>query len=165
MRTYYKDYLIRDWQDSDRLAAAKVIETVLKEYNLPWQPQEADKDVLEIERFYTAVGGEFWVVEYENKIIGTASYYPRPNHSKTVEIRKMYLLPQGRGQGLGKFLLKELETTIKNRGFKEIFIETASVLKQAVNLYENYGYQAVIEVETKRCDRAYRKSLMISKHH
>ncbi len=161
MRTYYKDYLIRDWQDSDRLAAAKVIETVLMEYNLPWQPEEADKDVLNIEQFYTSVGGEFWVVEDQNQIVGTAAYYPCLNYHSRVEIRKMYLLPHVRGKGVGKFLLKEIETVIKDRGFQEILIETVSVLKEAVNLYEKYGYQPITEVETKRCDRAYHKLLII----
>ncbi|HAC63153.1 MAG TPA: GNAT family N-acetyltransferase [Cyanothece sp. UBA12306] len=159
MLTYYKDYLIRDWKASDRLTAAKVIETVLREYGLPWQPQEADQDVLEVERFYLSVGGEFWIVEHNSKIVGTAAYYPISKGNNGVEIRKMYLLPQVRGQGLGKYLLKELETTIDNKGYQEIFIETASILKEAVNLYENYGYQPVTEVETKRCDRAYIKQL------
>lgn len=161
MKTYYKDYLIRDWQNSDHLAAATVIERVLMEYNLPWQPEEADKDVLEIEQFYTSVGGEFWVVEYQNQIVGTAAYYPCLNSATRVEIRKMYLLPQARGKGVGKFLLKELEAVIKDRGFQEILLETASILKEAVSLYEKYGYQPITEVETKRCDRAYHKLLIM----
>ncbi|ACK66205.1 GCN5-related N-acetyltransferase [Rippkaea orientalis PCC 8801] len=159
MFSYYKDYLIRDWKESDRLDAAKVIETVLKEYGLPWQPEEADQDVLAIEQFYLAVEGEFWVVEHQSEIVGTAAYYPILKGNNAVEIRKMYLLPQVRGKGLGKYLLKALETTIKDRGYQEIFIETASLLKEAVKLYEDYGYQPITEVETKRCDRAYIKGL------
>ncbi|MEA5511210.1 GNAT family N-acetyltransferase [Crocosphaera sp. UHCC 0190] len=159
MKTYYKNYLIRDWQPSDRLLAAKVIETVLQEYGLPWQPEEADQDVIEIEQFYLQVGGEFWIIENQGKIVGTAAYYPIHKQDHAVEIRKMYLLPDVRGKGLGRFLLEQLETVIQQKGFKTIIIETASVLEEAVILYEKSGYEPITEVETKRCDRAYIKKL------
>ncbi|MBC7822844.1 MAG: GNAT family N-acetyltransferase, partial [Candidatus Parcubacteria bacterium] len=78
---------------------------------------------------------------------------------KAVEIRKMYLVPEVRGQGLGRFLLKELERAIGDRGFDQIWIETASVLKEAVKLYESSGYQSATGVETERCDLVYVKQL------
>lgn len=159
MNVYYNNYLIRDWQKNDRLGAAKVIETVLIEYGLPWQPQEADRDVIEIEQFYWKIGGQFWVVEFQDKIVGTAAYYPIAKENNAVEIRKMYLLPHVRRQGLGKFLLKQLETVIQQKGFKKILIETSSLLNEAVILYEKSGYQPITDVETKRCDRAYIKVL------
>ena len=168
MNQFYQGFLIRDWQRcdpavprqrQDRTLAANVIRQVLEEYGLPWQPEAADRDVIEVESAYLQVGGEFWVVESQKQVVGTAAYYPISKGHKAVEIRKMYLLPEVRGKGLGKYLLHQLETTIRNRGFKEIWIETASVLKEAVCLYEKYGYEPVTEVETKRCDLAYLKKL------
>jgi putative acetyltransferase len=155
----YRDYLIRDWRQEDREIVSHIISNVLQEYNLTWQPEEADKDVVEIEHFYLKTGGEFWVVEKEQKLIGTAAYYPISRGENAVEIRKMYLLSIARRKGLGKYLLQELENAIFKRGFREIWLETASVLKEAVCLYENNGYQPTTEVETKRCDRAYYKKL------
>jgi putative acetyltransferase len=157
MQSYYQNYLIRDWQPGDRINAAKVIETVLREYGLPWEPEEADQDVLKIEQFYTAVGGEFWVVELQEEIVGTAAYYPISRGDQAVEIRKMYLLPTARKQGLGTYLLDQLESTIVTKGFQEIWIETATVLKEAILLYESKGYLKTTGVETKRCDRVYVK--------
>ena len=89
--------------------------------------------------------------------MGTAAYYPVKRGNNAVEIRKMYLLPKVRRLGLGRFLLQELEGAIAARGFEEIWIETASVLKEAVKLYESSGYLASTGVETKRCDRVYVK--------
>jgi putative acetyltransferase len=161
MHEYYQDFLIRNWQEEDRLFAADVIGYVLAEYGLNWEPQGADQDVLEIEKFYLTTGGEFWVIEKQNQIVGTAAYYPiKHRGEKAVEIRKMYLLPQVRGLGLGKYLLHKLENTIAARGFNQIWIETASVLHEAVKLYENHGYQPATGVETKRCDRVYVKFLI-----
>ena len=155
----YQDFIIRNWQESDRILAATVISSILSEYGLPWQPEEADKDVLEIEKYYLATGGEFWVIEHQNQIVGTAAYYPIQRGEKAVEIRKMYLLPKVRGLGLGKYLLQQLETAIALRGFEQIWIETASILVEAVKLYESNGYLPTTGVETSRCDRIYIKYL------
>ena len=151
--------IVRNWQSSDRTEAAEIIKNVLQEYGLPWQPEDADRDVVEVESAYLQVGGEFWVVELEGKIVGTAAYYPISRGENAVEIRKMYLLPEVRGKGLGKHLLKMLENAIAEKNYQEIWIETASVLVEAVRLYERNGYQPAIGVETDRCDLVYVKKI------
>jgi putative acetyltransferase len=159
MKSSYHNYLIRSWTPADRETAAAVIRDSLAEYGLPWEPSGADRDVLEVEASYLEVGGEFWVIEHQGKIVGTGAYYGVERGQKAVEIRKMYLLPTARGKGLGRYLLQELERAIAIRGFQEVWIETASVLKEAVKLYESSGYQAATGVETARCDRVYVKYL------
>ncbi|WP_309744814.1 MULTISPECIES: GNAT family N-acetyltransferase [unclassified Chamaesiphon] len=167
MLAYYQDFTIRSWQPADRLAAAGIIEQALAEYGLGWEPDGADRDVLEIETYYLDRGGEFWVVEHHGEIVGTSAYYPclhsadsPPNRgSNAIEIRKMYLSVKVRGQGLGKHLLGLLEQAIYDRGNREIWIETASILTAAVKLYEANGYRPTTGVETARCDRVYVKIL------
>jgi putative acetyltransferase len=159
MNQQYYDFIIRAWQPSDRLSAAEVIRTVLAEYGLNWEPKGADRDVLEVESHYLVTGGEFWVVKHQGEAVGTSAYYPINRGHNAVEIRKMYLLPMARGHGLGRFLLQTLEARIQARGFSQIWIETASILVEAVQLYERHGYKAVARVETLRCDLAYLKTL------
>jgi putative acetyltransferase len=159
MQLLYRDFVIRHWQPSDRQPAADVIHSVLTEFGLDWQPQKADQDVLEVENFYQQRGGEFWVVEQKGQIVGTAAYYPISRGDNAVEIRKMYLLPSVRGQGLGRFLLEQLEIAIANHSFDTIWLETATILSTAVQLYERCGYQPTTGVETQRCDRVYVKFL------
>jgi putative acetyltransferase len=157
MQAEYHHFLIRDWQPDDRHIAAELIQLVLTEYGLLGEPDGADRDVLQVEEAYWAKGGEFWVVEQQGKLVGTAGYYPVSRGEKAVEIRKMYLLPETRGQGLGRYLLQALEQAIATQGFEQIWIETASVLKEAVKLYESSGYQPAEGLETARCDRVYVK--------
>ncbi|MBD2440444.1 GNAT family N-acetyltransferase [Nostoc sp. FACHB-110] len=160
MRENYQDFLIRNWEKGDRTRAAAVISYVLSEYGLGWEPNGADRDVLQVEECYLATGGEFWVIEHQSQIVGTGAYYPIHRGKNAVEIRKMYLLPSVRGLGLGKYLLQQLEIAIANRGFQQIWIETASILVEAVKLYESNGYQPATGVETARCDRVYVKNLI-----
>jgi putative acetyltransferase len=164
MHTSYKHFLIRDWQPEDCDAAAALIAQVLAEYGLITcqladEPGGADWDVQNVELAYWKTGGEFWVVENQGKLVGTAGYYPIERGEQAVEIRKMYLLPEARGQGLGRYLLEALEQAIAARGFTQIRLETASVLQEAVRLYERNGYVAGTDVETARCDRVYVKQL------
>lgn len=160
MKMNYKDFQIRPWEQLDREEAAEIIRSALAEYGLPWEPSGADRDVFQVEDAYLAVGGEFWVIEQQGKLVGTGAYYPVERGEKAVEIRKMYLSSAVRGKGLGRYLLQELEKAIAKRGFQKIWIETASVLKEAVKLYESSGYQPATGVETKRCDRVYVKSVV-----
>ncbi|WP_072620974.1 GNAT family N-acetyltransferase [Spirulina major] len=155
----YKTFVIRDWQERDRTAAAHLIRDVLREYGLPWEPEQADRDVIEVETHYSDQGGEFWVIEQDETLVGTGAYYPIERGENAVEIRKMYLHPTVRGQGLGRFLLTALETAVQQQGFHEIWIETATSLAEAVQLYERHGYQKATGVETARCDLVYRKLL------
>ena len=159
MKGKYQDLIIRDWQKSDRDAAAGVIKQVLLEYGLPWQPELADRDVIEVETAYLEVGGEFWVVEQNGTVVGTSAYQPIARGQNAVEIRKMYLLPEVRGRGLGVYLLEQLERAIAIKDYQEIWIETALVLEEAVRLYERNGYVPASGIETARCDLVYRKQL------
>lgn len=161
MQAVYRDFLIRDWQPDDRQVAAALIASVLSEYGLGAEPCGADQDVLKVEDAYWATGGEFWVVERRGKLVGTGGYYPVARGERAVEIRKMYLLPEVRGLGLGRYLLQALEQAIGAKGFQQVWIETASVLKEAVKLYESSGYQPSTGVETARCDRIYVKQLEV----
>lgn len=66
MRQDFKGFLIRDWVEDDRTAAANVVKTVLAEYGLSWEVNCdgcSDQDVVEVEKYYWATSGEFWVVE------------------------------------------------------------------------------------------------------
>jgi putative acetyltransferase len=158
----YRDFAIRAWQPQDRQTAIALIGQVLQEYGLTCEPKETDRDAVDIEHHYWKTGGVFWVVEHDRILVGTAGYYPVRRGERAVEIRKMYLAPQVRGQGLGRYLLSSLEAHIRQQGFQNIWIETASALKEACYLYESSGYQPATGIETPRCDRIYLKNLFIS---
>lgn len=162
MHQQFKQFLIRDWQPADRSAAFAVIQTVLSEYGLTCEPEGSDRDAHAVETYYLARGGAFWVVEQQGQVVGTAGYHPIDRGINAVEIRKMYLLPAVRGQGLGRYLLQALERQIAQQGFQRIWLETATVLQQAVLLYEKSGYLAADGVTTPRCDRVYVKHLTVS---
>ncbi|MGB3491243.1 MAG: GNAT family N-acetyltransferase [Elainellaceae cyanobacterium] len=163
MNQQYRGYVIRSWQPSDRQAVSNLVETVLDEYGMQFEPDGSDRDAIQVETCYWQTGGEFWVAERDGKVIGSGAYHPTYRAEHGVELRKMFILPGDRGNGLGRYLLRHLEHSAATKGFAEMWLETATILRSAVALYERSGYQRSTGVDTKRCDRVYYKMLPVAK--
>ena len=87
-------------------------------------------------------------------IVGTVGLCPM-GHA-TAELRKMYLLGSCRGQGLGRRMLEHALERAKALGFRKVTLETASVLKEAIALYERHGFTPYTPSHlAQRCDQAY----------
>jgi putative acetyltransferase len=64
------------------------------------------------------------------------------NHSKQyAEIKRMFVLPQFRGRGIGGRILQELETCANSLGITACRLETGIRQPEALRLYERSGYQ------------------------
>ena len=140
--------------NADCEAIQALVFGVLAEFGLALDFDGTDRDITDIETHYLDRGGVFEVIENdEGTIVGTVGLYPLDE--RTVELRKMYFAPEIRGRGLGKKLLQEMIEKARNLGYLRIYLETASVLKQAVHLYEKAGFTPVIDKHTPRCDQAF----------
>jgi putative acetyltransferase len=137
--------------DSDGIKI--VVFGALKEYGLKPDPGSTDEDLDSIESHYSENGGYFGVVEEHNCIVATIGLYRVDD--TTCELRKMYVLPDYRGKGLGKSLMEFALTKAKEMGFKRVVLETASPLKEAIGLYKRFGFQEFEpEHMAPRCDQA-----------
>lgn len=150
------DFHLRPATHADGPAVQALVFSILAEYKLQADPETTDADLFDLEGHYAARGGSFDVVtDAGGRVI--ASVGLQPHGPGVCELRKMYVHPAHRGQGLGRTLLKHAITRARELGFREIVLETAAVLKEAVLMYENAGFQ---RYETPpgaaRCDAAYR---------
>ena len=94
----------------------------------------------------------------QGRVVGTAGFVPLTGAA--CELRKMYLLPEARGRGLGRRLLDHVVDLARARGFVEMRLETASVLADAIRLYVRYGFERYTsEHMVPRCDQAFRLDL------
>ena len=145
---------IRSATNADRAQIEELVFGILRSFDLALDRDGTDKDLSDIEANYVARGGVFEVIENsDSKIVGTIGLYPLDE--TTIELRKMYFDPSIRGRGLGKQMLKEMIEKAKILGYLRVYLETASVLAQAVHLYESEGFQPVEVKHTPRCDQAY----------
>lgn len=138
---------------ADEEAIRLPIFAILDEYDLKSSPQTIDADLFDIESFYG--GGAFeLIVDGDGDLMGTFGL--KRLDGRSCELCKMYLDKKHRGKGYGKLLLNRVIACAKGLGFLRIELETASVLKEAISLYEAFGF-APLEKPccTNRCDKAY----------
>ncbi|TDX84039.1 GNAT family N-acetyltransferase [Epilithonimonas xixisoli] len=63
--------------------------------------------------------------------------------SKSMEVKRMFTLPEKRGKGLASKILTELETWTKELGYEKTILETGKRQTEAVALYNKYGYKVI----------------------
>lgn len=143
----------RQATNADTERVKKVIYQVLREYGLNPEPNETDKDLNDFEKYYFSRGGHFEVCEVDSVIIGSWGLYPLGHGS--CELRKMYLLSSQRGRGIGKEMMLRSLSKARELGFKRVELETASVLKEAIEMYKKFGFKSVTGRHlAARCDQA-----------
>jgi putative acetyltransferase len=82
------------------------------------------------------------VVAYENDIpVGCGAIKEfEPN---SVEIKRMYTLPEQRGKGIASKILAELEKWAAELTFKKCILETGIKQPEAIELYKKNGYRQI----------------------
>ncbi|HET6999727.1 MAG TPA: GNAT family N-acetyltransferase [Puia sp.] len=124
----------------------KVVFSSLREFGLSPDENGKDKDLNDIESSYMSNNGFFGVVVHSetNAIVGCFGLFPVNDF--TCELRKMYLLKESRGKGMGKLILDTAIRIAREKYYKKIILETISVLATAIALYKRYGF---IEIKPK----------------
>lgn len=79
-----------------------------------------------------------WVLARNEKGDATGCGAIRPLTENIAELKRMF--SDRSAPGVGKALLNFLETSAKNMGYTEIWLETRHVNHKAVNFYKNNGY-------------------------
>lgn len=59
------------------------------------------------------------------------------------EVKRMYVRPQFRGQGLAKLMLERLADYTRSRGINVLRLETGVYQTEAIGLYERVGFRRV----------------------
>jgi N-acetylglutamate synthase-like GNAT family acetyltransferase len=146
---------LREATNADGAPIRDLVFAVLAEYGLKPDPGATDADLSDIEQSYFARGGTFCILEdQDGSVVGAYGLYPMEH--RTCELRKMYLRRNCRGQGLGRRLLDDALAKARGLGFARVVLETASVLKEAIALYERYGFAPYQPDHlSARCDHAY----------
>jgi putative acetyltransferase len=156
-----REITLRDFHGGDEGPVFAVVRSVLEEHGLPCEPEDKDGDLADIAGSYVERGGAFKVVEFDGLIVGACGLYPL--EGTTVELRKMYLLPELRGLGIGRALLEDALGTARELGFEEVVLETHSVLQKAIDLYREYGFvECGLGYSSDRVDGAMRLRLQSS---
>ena len=142
---------------ADSAAVQALVFEVLREYHLAPDPAGTDAALADLEHFYQS--GWFAVLEWEGHIVGSVGLLPEGDG--VWELRKMYLHGAYRGRGWGRLLMERALNEARKRGARRITLGTASVLIEAIALYEQFGFQKTnTSHAAARCDQVCELDLM-----
>ena len=134
---------IRPIEKNDNAALAKIIRQVMEEFavNLP-NTVYTDPTTDNLFELFQKEKAVYNVAEVDGKIVGGGGVYPTENLPEGVcELVKMWLLPEARGLGLGRTLIEKCLEEAKDLGYTKIYLESMPELKQALRIYEKFGFE------------------------
>src|SRR5919205_3144401 len=59
---------------------------------------------------------------------------------RRAEVKRMYVVPEARGRGLGRRVLAELEAEARRLGYTGLVLETGDLQQAALGLYRSCGF-------------------------
>jgi len=97
------------------------------------------KDMDNIEQSYFENSGIFLVMAEDDTIIGTGAI--RKLEEGVCELKRLWLLTEYHGKGLGYRIIQRLLSFAKEKGYQRIRLETSPVYqKRAVEFYKRLGF-------------------------
>lgn len=136
-------FQIRPILPADNPALADVIRQTLVEFgaNHPGTVYY-DPSTDQLYELFREPGSAFYVALKEGKIMGGAGIFPSAGlPEKTCELVKMYLLPEARGQGLGRTLIAQSLQFAREAGYRQVYLESMPELQKAIGIYRQFGFR------------------------
>ena len=143
---------------------------ILREY-LTWdidQLREVSGMDLDVEAYldntfneinlYFPPRGRLLLARETHRLVGIG--FLKPIENNTCEIKRMYVLPDQRGKGLGKALLTRLIAEAKDVGYTRILLDSACYMKSAHALYRSMGFTEIEYYAEGESDEALKEFLV-----
>ena len=150
------NYKIRLIEPKDNKQIEEIILKVSEEYST-YDPKSksgagagaGDAELKDIYSTYNRKGSKYWVIEDDTyKIVGGGGYTKLNGtleDDRVCEMQKLFILPEARGNHLGKKLVELFLSEATKDGYKEMYLETVKQMKEASKLYEKYGFKHLSE--------------------
>lgn len=92
-------------------------------------------------RDYFRDGSGVWLAYEGGNVVGCIALRPLPQLERAGEIKRMYVKPEGRGQGIAERLLEALEEYAVEAGYRTLYLDTKDDLTTAIRFYRRHGYE------------------------
>ena len=161
---------IRPIESADSPTMARVIRSVMGEFGAVGEGYSInDAEVDDMAESYSGERAAYFVITKGSRVVGGGGVAHLDGADPdTCELRKMYLLPELRGLGMGRRLLDRCLQAAKSLGYRRCYLETLEHMTQAQALYEADGFVATQTSMGNTghfaCNRYYVKQLVATSH-
>ncbi|EHR31837.1 hypothetical protein HMPREF9709_01793 [Helcococcus kunzii ATCC 51366] len=137
--------IIRKTSPKDNQTLAKIIRKNLEEHHLDIAGTAYfDSNLDNLSEYYNQLNTNrvYYVILDDNEnLLGGVGMEAFENIDNCVEMQKLYLSDEAKGQGLGVKLVQYIEEKAKEQGYSKMYLESHSNLKAAISLYKKMGYK------------------------
>lgn len=161
--------LFRRVQEQKKLRESKEVQIVeyesqyqsaFKALNEEWistyfEMEEADYKALDNPKEYILdKGGKIFVALHNNEPLGVCALIKMSDSSYDFEMAKMAVSPNAQGKNIGWMLGRAVVDAAKELGASKLYLESNTILKPAINLYQKLGFRKITGQATpyKRCN-------------
>lgn len=136
---------LRIAQAADDATIAAIIRAVMKSFGACGAGFAlSDPEVDAMSGAYRRARAAYFVVESSGRVVGGGGIAPLAGGPfRTCELRKMYLLPEVRGAGIGRRLLARCLGVARGFGYGACYLETLTGMDAAQRLYRRAGFKAL----------------------
>ena len=136
------NYTIRPMEEDDGIPLGKIILQVLGEFNArELTSTYEDEEVRFMHKVYSQDKYIFYTVLKDGQVRGGVGVSPLEEAGdECCEVRKMYLLPEDRGFGLGRKVLERCLEKARSKGYKTAYAKTATRMPQAITLFQKLNF-------------------------
>ena len=139
------NYTVQEIKSQHDVKVCEIINRVGKEYGAIGEgfgPSDAEVNAMS-QHYQNENASRYLVASLEGHLIGGSGIASFNNSHEICELRKLFLLPEGRGLGIGKRLTEDCLEYAKSKGYKKCYLDTLTSMKSAIALYKKLGFESL----------------------
>jgi len=98
------------------------------------------EDAEEFREKYFGAGAGIWLARDGEAVVGCIALRPLHEIARCGEVKRLYVKPEYRGQGIAEQMLEALERYAREAGYEAIYLDSKDDLKTAIRFYARHGY-------------------------
>jgi DNA-binding MarR family transcriptional regulator/GNAT superfamily N-acetyltransferase len=152
--------IIRESQDIEIIDYEEKYHQAFRNLNIEWisayfKMEKLDYEVLtDPYEYILKNGGYIFVALYNKEPVGVCALIKMNHPVYEYELAKMAVSPKAQGKNIGKLLGQAIVAKARALGASNIYLESNTILKPAINLYQKLGFKKIVGITSpyERCN-------------
>lgn len=126
--------------EADLDTARRLFAAYVDELDIPLDFQNVEDELEDLPGPYAAPEGAILLAEVEKEPVGVVALKPLPE-TGVCEMKRLYVRPENRRQGIGRRLGKAILKTARSLGYDTMRLDTIASMTPARSLYRSLGFE------------------------
>ena len=120
-------------------AARRLVEEYAASLHVDLSFQNFDRELSNLPREYGPPDGAFLLAKHDSGVLGCVAL--RRFSPAACEMKRLYVIPAGRGHGVGRTLAEAIVAQARRLGYKRMLLDTLQFMQEAQALYVSLGFE------------------------